>query len=284
MEIAVVGGGEERYNRVSRIVGRKARTVSQHYLDADEVAALAGVPEVTVAALEDEAGQSTLPLLRSIRQRSHQARILLCIGSSPREMRSALSAVLEGIATEVVINGQDDLSVIIMRHLLAAEEVSLANVILQVTQAMVSAFAQHALEWAAYRIDANLSVAQWAGGLGLDRKTLSVRFKRSGLHSPHVVLGWHRALYCAYHMRDSSTPVSTIAKTLKVNSASDVNRLVHRYLGAKPSELRDPSGLAKALDGYASLMTPRTDSLGTSSLQDSAMSRSGETGLGHTLG
>lgn len=87
-----------------------------------------------------------------------------------------------------------------------------------------------------------LTVADVAAALRVHRKTLVNRARAAGLPPPAALISWCRLLHAAYMLRDPRATVERVALTLDYGSGTALRNMFRRYLGLRPSEVRDRGG------------------------------------------
>jgi AraC-like DNA-binding protein len=257
--LAILGGTEPLDRLVRDAAGETAEVTWFRHVASCGRRLSALSPRLVIAHLRDAAGENTAAVLRDLRTRQ-SVRVVLCVSTDPKELRAALGVTMRALVDEVVLIGEDDVADAIRRQLRVVERSSFAAAIEHVTVGRASEQAQRALAWAAVRVERHLTVETWANGVGWDRRTLSDKLKRCGLPMPHVILSWHRALYCAYRLSNQRAPIRDVASALRLHSASDVNRLVRMRLDTTPARLRDAGSFDTALRAYARVVGGRSDS------------------------
>jgi transcriptional regulator GlxA family with amidase domain len=88
-------------------------------------------------------------------------------------------------------------------------------------------------------------LAQWSG---ITRGVLARRLGAAGWESPSVVLQTFRALDAAWLMTVGNCSARRVQDLRGFGGPNSVGRLMRRYLGLAPFELRDAGGFAAALD------------------------------------
>jgi AraC-like DNA-binding protein len=82
------------------------------------------------------------------------------------------------------------------------------------------------------------TVQQLADDLNVDRKTLRNWVRRAGLPTPERLIGWSRVLAAARLLKGSRRTVGVVAELLGFASGSDLRRMLARYTGYTPSDVR----------------------------------------------
>jgi transcriptional regulator GlxA family with amidase domain len=94
------------------------------------------------------------------------------------------------------------------------------------------------------------TVQQLADDLQVSRRTIALWFRRAGLPAPERLIGWCRIYEVARRLSDPSRTVSQVARDLRFSSASDLRRMVSRYTGYTPTELREHGGASAVVSAF----------------------------------
>ena len=100
-----------------------------------------------------------------------------------------------------------------------------------------------------------ISVESLAKQLRVSRRTLRNWLHQAGLPAPEVMISWSRVFAVAHALEDANRSISAVARALRFSSGSDMRRMVMRYVGCTPTELRERGGVAAvthALDAQIS--------------------------------
>jgi len=99
------------------------------------------------------------------------------------------------------------------------------------------------------------SVTSVASALGIHRRTLVNWCERAKVPPPATVITWSRLLLAAELLQVPGRPVERVANSLEFASAAAFRNLCQRYLGRRPSTLREPGALDESYAAYANAMT-----------------------------
>jgi AraC-like DNA-binding protein len=102
-----------------------------------------------------------------------------------------------------------------------------------------------------------LTVQQLADQLQISRKTVGVWLRDAGLPAPEQLIGWCRVYGVARLLADPRRSVAQVARVLNFSSESDLRRMVSRYLGCTPTQLRDGGGVSLVTAALRDRRIPR---------------------------
>lgn len=88
----------------------------------------------------------------------------------------------------------------------------------------------------------SFTVQELAQDLQVSRRTLASWLRRAGLPTPERMIGWCRVYGVARQLSDPTRSVGQIARDLRFSSESDLRRMVSRYTGYTPTQLRERGG------------------------------------------
>jgi AraC-like DNA-binding protein len=103
----------------------------------------------------------------------------------------------------------------------------------------------------------SITVADWASELHVNRKTLSLWLHAVGLPTPEPLIGWCRVCGVALALADPRRSVARSARMLGFSSPTDLRRMVSRYVGCTPTEMRLAGGVTMVLSRLRAQMTVR---------------------------
>jgi AraC-like DNA-binding protein len=204
----------------------------------------------------DRRGESLLPVVRAVRDRFPWIPILLYCAPAPDEMRELPRFCRAGV-DEVVPRTVEGLGASLAAALRSARAPAVAAEVLAALEPAVAPNAvpilAHCLEHATTR----LSVREVATAFGLHRRTLVNRLAAAGLPSPFAVIAWCRLCVAARLLEDPRRRVEHVAFHLGYHSASALRHALRKYLGLRPTELRECGGLARVVDALAGRIRAR---------------------------
>lgn len=103
---------------------------------------------------------------------------------------------------------------------------------------------------AARGIPEGIQVPELAESLGLSVSTLERRCQHWGLTTPGRILLWLRIIYGLSWLLEPGRSVESVAGQLGYSSGAAFRRAIKVTVGGKPTPLRNPDGLAAAIEGF----------------------------------
>lgn len=103
---------------------------------------------------------------------------------------------------------------------------------------------------AAAGIADGIQVPDLAEARGLSVSTLERRCQEWGLTTPGRVLLWLRIIYGLDWLMEPGRSVESVAGQLGYSSGAAFRRAIKVTVGGKPTPLRNPEGLSRAIDGF----------------------------------
>ncbi len=189
------------------------------------------------------------PMIRRVRDACPKIPIVgLCV-SSPRAAEAIVDAANAGV-DGVVLTGQGDIGAEIERVLARQRQEPMVAAALSCIPERRSRIAHQLLHCAMLHAEDGLNVGQLAQALGIPRRTLVRHFAVVGLPTPHDVVAWARVLVASELLENTNRQLSLVAKEIGCPSAVSLRKLIRRYLGIPPSELRQPGSTSRALASF----------------------------------
>jgi AraC-like DNA-binding protein len=190
--------------------------------------------------------------------------VVIAYGQVDRAIAPLLLAAGRAGVDRLLLRGLDDLELRLRESLRSSEidstiRTALAQLNLPRNSAAL-AFA-HCLR----RANAgSITVHQLANELHINRKTLSVWLRSVGLPAPQLLIGWCRVCNVAVALAHPRRSVAQAARLLGFSSATDLRRMVSRYIGCTPTEMRLAGGITMVLGALRSRMATQRSSGGSS--------------------
>jgi AraC-like DNA-binding protein len=204
---------------------------------------------VTTVVLQprDAAGVSVAPLVERLRATHPSISLIAYAALTPGDSRDILELARAGVH-ELVIRGFDDAGVRLRVALAHAQELAAASEVLRELERDVPRALQPFVRYCLERAAEAPSVGVVARAMGVHRKTLVNRARAAGLPSPLRLIGWCRLLLAARLLEDPGRRVEQVALWLEFPSATSLRNMLKRYVGLRPSELRERGGWRAVLE------------------------------------
>ena len=179
----------------------------------------------------------TEALIRTIRRDFPSLPVLLYCQLTAGHVRCVPGLIRAG-ADEVVLRGVDDVQSVLRRALHDASTARAGNQVLEALRRVAPKASESLLAYCLAHADRPLTVAQFARGLGVHRKTLCNRASVAGLPAPSVLISWCRLLHAARLLDGEERSVERVALLLGFGSGTALRNMLRRYTGLRPTELR----------------------------------------------
>lgn len=99
------------------------------------------------------------------------------------------------------------------------------------------------------------SVSSAAAALGVHRKTLVNRCRKSDFMAPGEVIVWARLALAGYQLECTGLTIEAIANLLDFPSHTSLRNLIKRYTGQTASQIREGEGLMAVIDAFRERVT-----------------------------
>lgn len=211
-----------------------ARLVDSHRID------------VLLAVLVSPLGDSTVPLLASLRVKLPHVPVIAYVEMKPDNARHLLAAGHGGVSLVLVHDTPDSRQLLadVLReahaHTLAGH---LQGALDQVKSGYVIRFCQYCLTHAARP----LTVERVASDIRVTRQHLAREFAVAGLRPPGWYVGASRILLAAKLLDIQQQPVERVARVLHYPSGTALRQAMRHYTSMTPSELRRHGGFEYVL-------------------------------------
>jgi len=208
-----------------------------------------------ITELTDESGRSVAPTVVELLARAPTLPIVL-YDILNRPAIDRLSEILvPGLGIEFVLRDAEPLGTTMRRALASALPPSIAPILLGRFLPLAPTSLHVFLAVAALKAPSGRSLEHLAQWSGVTRRTLARRLAAAGWQPPGVVLQTFRALDAVWLMTVGGRTARRVQELRDLGSPSSVGRLLRRYLGMAPLELRDAGGFGVALDIAAHAIT-----------------------------
>jgi AraC-like DNA-binding protein len=245
--IAAVRDAEWRAHVLTTIAGCVRLTFVQDVSELCPVAEVK-VPDAALWHLSNDTGttDTCIDAFRRLRRIAPRCRVI-AYGQMDHALAPLLLLAGRVGVDQLLIRGFDDLERTIHQILDAANtealiretvtrlEVAPGRAMLTLTRCLRLAVAERT------------TVQTLANELRVNRKTVGVWLREAGLPSPEWLIGWCRVYWVAQLLRDGRKSIGHVARVLHFSSGQDLRRMVARYAGCTPTQLRDGSGVERLL-------------------------------------
>ncbi len=197
---------------------------------------------VAVVDMRERDGQSTLPVVRQVRERFPSVPVVLYFAITPDTSRDVLAFARAGI-NDLVLRDVDDLRYPLRSALAAAADHCSARSIVADLESLLPANVLPMVQFCLENGRRAISVEQVAEALNVHRKTLVDRLKGAHLPTPSALISWCRLLIAARLLEDPGRSVEQVALILDFPSGTSMRNMMKRYTGLRPNEIRENGGV-----------------------------------------
>lgn len=155
-------------------------------------------------------------------------------------------------AADVIVSRDADDRELVAEVLHAALERGLAQLVDTRLRGRVGDEGRELVRFAADRIAQQVQVPDLAAAAGVSVSTLERRCQRWGLPMPGRLLLWLRVLWGLHRLLEPGRSVESVASQLGYSSGAAFRRAIKATIGGRPSPLRNPRGLERALERFLS--------------------------------
>lgn len=201
-----------------------------------------------ITELRDEAGRSVAPLIVELVARAPALPIVLYDVLNRPAIERLGEILVPGLRMEFVLRDLEPLGTTVRRALGSALQPTVAPILLERFLPLAPPSLHVFIAVAALKAPSGRSLEHLAQWSGITRRTLARRLAAAGWESPSVVLQTFRALDAVWLMTVGGRSARRVQELRGLGGPSSVGRLMRRYLGLAPLELRDAGGFAAALD------------------------------------
>ena len=219
-------------------------TVTFYETAAQLIAAVAdGVASIVVAEWRDASGAVVEAAIRDLHTDYPSVPILVYAPLTPTGARDMLAGARAG-ATDVVIADFDDVGVALRHRIAAAQTAALADHVVSRLAPLVPDSVARMLGFFFRHAQSAPTVAATAVALRVHRKTLALHCARAGLATPSALCCWARLILAAQRLEDPLRTTERAATELGFPSGSAFRKMLKRYTGLSPSDVRERGGSA----------------------------------------
>jgi len=256
--MATVGALVRDYATQDSVALQLARVADVRFVDSAAALIQLAVERrvgALITELTDESGRSVAPMVMELLARAPSLPIVLYDILNRPAIDRLTEILVPGLRIEFVLRDAEPLGTTMRRALAAALPPSVAPVLLERFLPLAPTSLHVFLAVAALKAPSGRSLEHLAHWSGITRRTLARRLAAAGWQPPSAVLQTFRALDAVWLMTVDGRTARRVQELRDLGSPSSVGRLLRRYLGIAPLELRDVGGFAAALDIAAHAIT-----------------------------
>lgn len=183
--------------------------------------------------------------IRRLKQRLPRLTLIAYVSFTAERAYDLFEAGRQGV-DGLIIDDQRDSPRALLALVEQADSRSLTGMIRQVLAA-TDPTARDAMLFAVAHAHEGLSAQDLAGGLSMNRRTLSAHLLRAGFPSAQRLITWGRLIVAGQALEDRHRSAQRVASSLGFPSGSAFRNTCQRYLHAKPQEIRARGGASYVL-------------------------------------
>lgn len=194
----------------------------------------------------DRGGVPTDALATELRVRAPAVPVLAYCAPVDAASGDLLAMARAGVSG-LLLRGYDDVGAALRSALASAGDDCAARFILGELRPALPRLARTVVEHCVLHGREPLTVAGVADALGVNRKTLVVRFTAAQLPPPRTVIAWVRLCLVAHALERSGLSIERAAVDFGYPSAPALRNLCKRHTGLRLTEIRENGGLSCVL-------------------------------------
>ena len=246
--ILVFHDDREFVARIHRLGSRSYTIQSPHSWSALHAAVVAAPPSALVVVdpyAGENAGGQLAQELRGLLV-DFPSLPVFAATEAGRGQRDDLRTMGKWGIVEVISIGHDDTPAALLHRFRKATGRPLKVLLEGVLPADTSSRARAIIDAAAETVTVAGHALDLAQGLGLSRRTLLRWTEAAEIPPPRTLLAWMRILLAAELLDDPGRSVLSVAQACGYSSDSGLRRVMQRFVGASPTQLRDRGAFARA--------------------------------------
>lgn len=199
---------------------------------------------VDLVNIRDTANRSAV---RAIAMNQPAIALILYLSLTCRDVRDLASIAADIKPHAAILREVDDVMSSTLGAIATARDMgAIARMIGMIDRAMPPSL-RSILVFVAHNTNRPLSVREVARYGGVSSRTLFQRFRAAGVPSVALLIRWMRLLHVAAMLEVDDITVTHIADCLHFPSTATLRRMVKRFTGFTPQQLRGAGGLAYLL-------------------------------------
>lgn len=221
---------------------------------AELLARIASGPiSLVILECRDREGRQTLPAVQAIRK-GYPSIPVVAYTCPGRTSSSDILAMAHAGVHELIMQGFDDMGVALRAVMESAARRCAATRVLDALRVDLPVAAVPFVQFCLERAWLTPTVTDAARYLGVHRKTLIYRLRRTRLPPPSTMIGWCRLFVAGHMLEDPRRSVAQIALALDFSSSAALRGMLRRYTGLRPSEVRELGGLDAVVSAFRALL------------------------------
>lgn len=208
-----------------------------------------GIASMVVIDFRDRFGESTLPLVRELRDEFPSVPVVLYCSLRPENARHMLEFARAGV-NDLILRDVDDLNLTFRQALLRAEEHCTADYVIEQLWSGPPHPVLNLVRACLERGRRAMTVRELARELGVSRKTLADWTRAASFPPPEAIISWCRLMVCARLLEDPGRSVTQVAMLADFPSSTSLRNMLRRYTGLRPLEIRENGGLRCVLHAF----------------------------------
>src|SRR5580704_3178273 len=198
-----------------------------------------------ITELSDEAGRSVAPMVVELTARAPSLPIVLYDVLNRPAIDRLQEILVPGLRTEFVLRDVEPLGTTVRQALAGALPPTVAPILIERFVPLAPLSLHVFIAVAALKAPSGRSLEHLAQWSGVARRTLARRLVAANWQPPSVVLQTFRALDAVWLMTVCGRSARRVRELRDLGGPSSIGRLLRRYLGLAPLELRDAGGLVR---------------------------------------
>ena len=245
-------------DRVARARVTEVLRPSTSIVFAEDAGALltriaAGPISLVILECRDRDGSQTLPAVQSIRK-NHPSVPVVAYTCPGRTSSSDILAMAHAGVHELIMQGFDDVGVALRTVIESAARRCAATRVMDALRLDLPAASVPFVQFCLERVWLTPTVTDAARYLGVHRKTLIYRLRRTMLPPPSTMIGWCRLFVAGHMLEDPGRSVAQIALALDFSSSAALRGMLRRYTGLRPREVRECGGLEAVVSAFRAVL------------------------------
>jgi AraC-like DNA-binding protein len=246
-----VGALVRDYATQDSVTRQLARVADVHFVE--NAAALirtgvAGEVSAVITELGDESGRSIAPMIVELTARAPRVPIVLYDTLNRPAVDRLTEILVPGLSIDFVLRDVEPLVGTVRRALSMTMPPSVSAILLQRFLPLAPLPLHVFVAVAALKAPSGRGLEHLAQWSGITRRTVARRLDAAGWQAPSVLLQTFRALDAVWLMTMYGWSVRRVQELRGFSNRSSIGRLMRRYLGIAPLELRETGGFEVALE------------------------------------